>query len=170
MYKYTNIIFEENCGFWRNSSTGKASHKLINDIFQAINNTLSVGGTFCDIQTAFYFINHDILLWKFQFNCTVGNAKALTTSYLEARYQLLTINSISSLWGRINTGIPQGLIHNYNPSLFIKFVFQYTVLCIMTSSISERSVRPFNGLMELDTNKWNNEWKHQKCYTAYCAA
>jgi len=118
-----NIISEEHCGFWRNSSTGRASHKLIYDILQVIYNTLSVGGTFCDNQTAFYFINHDILLRKFQFYCSVGNAKALTTSYLEVRYQLFSTNSTSSLWGRINTAVPQGLIHNFNTYVFIKFVY-----------------------------------------------
>ena len=45
----TNIISEDYCGFWRNSSTEKASHELINDILQAVNNTLSLGGIFCDI-------------------------------------------------------------------------------------------------------------------------
>ena len=57
----TNIVSKEHCGFWRNSSTEKASHKLINDTLQAINNTLSVGGTFGDIQKAFRLINHDIM-------------------------------------------------------------------------------------------------------------
>ena len=57
----TNIISEEHCGFWRNSSTEEASHKLINDTLQAINNTLSVGGTFWDIRKAFRLINHDIM-------------------------------------------------------------------------------------------------------------
>jgi len=83
----TNIISEEHCGFWRNSSTEKTAHKSINDIPQAINNTHSVGGIFCDIQKAFYFINRRILLSALQFHCTVGTATALIMSYLKDRYQ-----------------------------------------------------------------------------------
>ena len=56
------ILYMKNSDFWRKSSTERASCKLINDILQAGNNTLSVGGIFCDIQKAFHFINHDILL------------------------------------------------------------------------------------------------------------
>ena len=48
------------------------SRKLINDTVSALNNTLSVGGTFCEIQKAFRFINHDILLGKLEFYVTVA--------------------------------------------------------------------------------------------------
>ena len=120
----TNIISEEHCGFWRNSSTEKAAHKSINDILQAINSTLSVDGIFCDIQRAFYFMNHHILLSTLQFYCTVGTATALTMSYLKDRYQWVLINNISSLSGRINTAVPHGSILNYNPYVCVKFVYQ----------------------------------------------
>jgi hypothetical protein len=39
--------------------------------------------------------------------------------------------------------------------------------CFMANSISDSSLRPFNGLMELHRNEWKIEWMHQKCYTAY---
>ena len=69
-----------------------------------------MGGTFCDIQKAFRFINHDILLSKFY--GTVGSAKALITSYITDKYQQVLISSTPSLWGN---GVPQCLILNYNP-------------------------------------------------------
>ena len=122
-----------------------------------MNNTLSVGGVFCDIQKAFRFINHDILLSNLQFYCTVGSVKALIMSYIKDRYQQVLINSSSPLWGKINTGVTQVSIHNCNPCVCIKFVYSYTVKCNMTNSISDRSVRPFNGLMEWNKNEGNIE-------------
>jgi hypothetical protein len=46
-------------GFWNNSSTGKASFRLINEILLALNNKLTVGGKFCDLEKAFDDVNHD---------------------------------------------------------------------------------------------------------------
>lgn len=67
---------EEQCGFWTNSSTDKPSHKLINDILHAVNNKMSVGGTFCDFQKACDCIRHDILSFKLEFYGIVGSGKA----------------------------------------------------------------------------------------------
>jgi hypothetical protein len=40
-------------GFRSNSSTELASYKLINEILNALNNKIFVGGTFCDLKKAF---------------------------------------------------------------------------------------------------------------------
>jgi hypothetical protein len=64
-----NILAVEQFGFRTSSSTEKASYKLIDDILNALNNRLMVGGIFCDIQKAFDCVNHDItskirVLWN----------------------------------------------------------------------------------------------------------
>ena len=92
-----------------------------------MNSTLSVGGIFCDIQQAFHFINHDILLPHFQFYSTVGSAITLITPYLKDRYQQVLINSTSPLWGKINNGELQSSTLNYYNYVCIKFMFYCTV-------------------------------------------
>jgi hypothetical protein len=47
-----------------NSSTEKASFKLIDEILKSINNKHLVGGIFCDLKKAFYCVSHDILIKK----------------------------------------------------------------------------------------------------------
>ena len=51
----------------RYNSTEKASFKLINEILLELNNTLTVGGIFCDLEKASDSANHDILLSKCEF-------------------------------------------------------------------------------------------------------
>jgi hypothetical protein len=45
-----NILAKENYGFRNNSSTEKASFKLINEILLALYNTLRASGIFCDLE------------------------------------------------------------------------------------------------------------------------
>jgi len=56
-------IFVDQC----NSSTEKASFKLINEILLALNIKLTVGGIFCDLEKAFGSLNPHILLSKCEF-------------------------------------------------------------------------------------------------------
>ena len=65
MYEHLNqnsISATEQYGFRNNSSTKKASFKLINEILlAALNDKLTVGGIFCDS------VNHNMLLTKCEF-------------------------------------------------------------------------------------------------------
>ena len=62
-----NILATKQYGFRNNSSTEKASFKLINEILLALNNKLTVGGIFCDLEKAFYSVNHDMQLTECEF-------------------------------------------------------------------------------------------------------
>ena len=119
MYQHinqNNVLATEECGFRNNSSTEKASFKPINEILLALNNKLTVGGIFCDLEKAFNSVNHDILLSKCEFYGCRGKTNALLRSYLGDRYQrVLLNNSFSntttfSEWGKIKHGVPQGSI------------------------------------------------------------
>ena len=85
---------------------------MINNILSSLNNKLSVGGLFCDLQKAFHSSNHEILLPKMRFYAISGVANKLIKSYLQDRYQRVLINiwelKYFSEWEQVQHGIPQG--------------------------------------------------------------
>jgi hypothetical protein len=81
------ILSSEQFGFRSNSSTEKATFKLLNGILLALNIKTLVEGIFCDLEKAFDCVNHDLLMEKLKFYGIVGNAYALIKSYLSDRYQ-----------------------------------------------------------------------------------
>jgi hypothetical protein len=81
------ILSIEQYKFRSNSSTEKATFKLLNDVLQALNNKAYVGGIFCDLEKVFDCVNQDLLLKKLEFYGIIGNAYVLIKSYLSDRYQ-----------------------------------------------------------------------------------
>jgi len=64
-----------------------------------MNNRLSVGGIFCDLEKAFHCVNHGILIDKLEFYGISGIFITLIPSYPRERYQnVLIYKTVSSRW------------------------------------------------------------------------
>jgi Reverse transcriptase (RNA-dependent DNA polymerase). len=79
-----------------------------------------VAGIFYNLQKAFDYVNHNILLIKLEFYGITGTTYKLVEYYLEGRYQRMVLNAISLdscfNWGEIKHGVPRGLL--LGPLLF----------------------------------------------------
>ena len=57
-----NILAHEQYGFRNNLSTEAAAFNLLNNVLDALNNKLMVGGIFCDLTKAFDCVNHCFII------------------------------------------------------------------------------------------------------------
>jgi hypothetical protein len=90
---YNKLLAEHQYGFRKGLTTENAIFKLINEIYDSLNNKMRIGSVFCDLQKAFDTVNHEILLNKLQYYGIEGKAKTLLESYLQNRYQTVEISS-----------------------------------------------------------------------------
>jgi hypothetical protein len=88
-----NMLANEQFGFRPLDSTEQASYSMINGILTDLNNNRLVGGMFCDLQKAFDCVNHDIIMDKLELYGIQGKFKTLIKSYLNERFQKVTLGN-----------------------------------------------------------------------------
>jgi hypothetical protein len=131
MYQHlinNNILVDEQFGFRPKSLYVTAAFSLINEIIEAFNLKKIVGSIFCDLKKAFDSVHHDILLSKLEFYGIRGKFKELIKSYLNNRYQRVSMTmtsnnlclSSSSRLRKFRCDVPQGSI--LGPLLFLLYI------------------------------------------------
>jgi len=129
IYK-NNILVDEQHGFRPNISTEIASFKLINEILVPMNNKMSMGGIFCDLEKAFDSINHRILLDKLEFYGIVEKFHLLMKSFsMRVFNEYLLIIPLLTI--RLNTPNGKRLKVGFHkaPFLVLCFFFYTSIIC-----------------------------------------
>jgi hypothetical protein len=95
IYKRLYSHIPEQFGFRENSSTEMATHTLLKNVLSCLEDKNYVGGLFCDLQKAVDCVNHNILLEKMEFYGISGMENKLMRSYLQNRYQRVSLRTWS---------------------------------------------------------------------------
>ena len=118
--KKYSVLYKYQFGFRKGYSTNLALIDIIDAINMSLDNDEYVVGIFCDLQKAFDTVNHEILLSKLNNYGIRGTLHAWFADYLKNRKQVITINGVSSRFGLIACGVPQGSV--LGPLLFLLYV------------------------------------------------
>ena len=111
-----NLLYERQSGFRPHYSTQDVLLHVTDSWRRAIDESEFTAAAFLDISKAFDCINHDILLSKLVCHGVLERSLVWFTTYLSCRKQQVCMWDLSSMWGEIHVGVPQGSI--LGPLLF----------------------------------------------------
>ena len=115
-----NILFRNQFGFRKGSSTTHSLIEITEKIKESIDNGKFGCGIFIDLKKAFDTVNHNILLSKLEHYGVRGTILKWFESYLTDRKQYVFYNGISSETKSITCGVPQGSV--LGPLLFLLYI------------------------------------------------
>ena len=105
-------------GFRKNHSTQSAALELINRLMISMDkNKIAI---FLNFSKAFDTLDHEILLYKLNYNGIKGKALFIFRNYLTNIRQYTELGGLKSNMSNIKTGVPQGSI--LGPFLFLLYI------------------------------------------------
>jgi len=107
-------------GFRPHYSTPDVRLNVTDSWRRAIDESKFTAAAFLDILKAFDCVNHDKLLSKLACYGILEHSLVRFTSYLSCRRQQVCLQGVSSMWGEIHIGVPQGSI--LGPLLFSIYI------------------------------------------------
>ena len=109
--------------YLKKHSTVTCPHRVVDDMYESIDDVLVCGVCFLNIEKCFDTINHDILLQKLRHYGNSGNAFDWFRDYLCGRRQCVRVDNITSELRPCPIGVPQGSI--LGPILFLLYVNEF---------------------------------------------